>query len=369
MTWNKNEVQSLRVVHVITTIERGGAELQLLQAARSLKELGVDSSIVYLKGKPELYLPFKELGAELIDLSSISLLSKVLNLRKYLRKRKARIIHAHLPRSEVISYLARLCTGTKLIITRHNSEAFWPEMPRVLSSFISRIISRKASKVIVISNAVLSFLVKNRELNSSSLKNVRLIYYGFSDIKIVPRKKKIATVEIKVGTIARLEPQKNLTDLLRAVALVKEYSNVSLQFVGEGSERLKLGNLSKSLSLENVVKFLGKTDLVQEFLQSLNVFVLPSKYEGFGAVLVEAMQANVPVVASNTSSIPEVLGSNYPALFEVGDFREMASLILRLKDKTFNDFCTSFYSKQLQKFSAELMAKELLETYQETLSR
>ena len=366
---NNNDKQSLRVVHIITTIERGGAELQLLQTARSLKELGVSSSIVYLKGKPELSLQFKELGAELMDLSNLSFSSKVLNLRKYVKERKFEIMHAHLPRSEVISYLARLGTSTKLIITRHNSEAFWPEMPSALSSFISRLISCKASKVIVISNAVLDFIVRNKELKSSSLKNVRLIYYGFNSPTSVPRKKKIPTLELKVGTVARLEPQKNLETLLRAMALVKEHSNASLQIVGEGSERIMLENLSNTLSIGNFTEFLGKTDFVEEFLQSLDVFVLPSNYEGFGAVLVEAMQANVPIVASKISSIPEVLGASYPALFEVGDFKELARLILKIKDKNFNDLCISFYPKQLQKFSAELMSKQLVGTYYETLSR
>lgn len=359
----------MKIINVITTIELGGAEVQLLQTTKNLRAQSIDVSVVFLKGKLDLYSEFSKIGCELINLSNLSLIRQIRFLRRFIGRQDQSIVHAHLSRSELLTYLATIFTNNFFVITRHNSEPFWPNAPRVISSFLSRLILNKASKVIVISNAVLDFLVLSNEIRADSLQKVYLIYYGFSNAKKALKRYKNSYKTVRVGTIARLEAQKDLETLLKAVSLLAKVCEVRLEIVGVGSQKTKLEKLSKEIGIEEVTRFIGKTTEIEKFLSSLDVFVLPSKYEGFGAVLVEAMKVGVPIVASNTSSIPEVLGEGYIGLCEVGDDEDFARTILHAINPLYRNSFTHGYGKQLSLFKAESTAKKHIFIYESLLAR
>lgn len=357
------------VAHIITTIERGGAEIQLLQVAKSLRNLKTEVSIVFLKGKPELYKDLDEIGCTILDLRDFSFVRQVLCFRRYLKENRDFVVHAHLPRSEIVASLATLFTKSKLVITRHNCEKFWPEFPKEISSLLSRIVLHRANRVIVISNAVFNYIKINREIGKNMFDRVQLVYYGFAKIRFNSSRDSDHSGVLKIGTISRLEKQKDLETLMRAVASLSPDTPICLKILGDGSQRDNLESLSKELSINEFTHFLGKTDQVNDFLFSTDVFVLTSKYEGFGAVLVEAMQAGVPIIATRVSSIPEVLGDHYPGLCEVGNYKEVANLILKCKTPSFTEICISGYEERLVKFSEDFMVQNLLSVYNEALAR
>ena len=357
------------VAHIITTIERGGAEIQLLQVAKSLRNLKTEVSIVFLKGKPELFKDFDEIGCTFVDLRDFSFFKQVLCFRRYLKANRDLLVHAHLPRSEIIAFLATLFTKSKLVITRHNCEKYWPEFPKEISSLLSRIVLRRASSVIVISNAVFDYIKSNREISKKMFDRVQLVYYGFAKIRFNSRRELDSSRVLKIGTISRLEKQKDIETLMRAVASLSPDTPICLKILGDGSQRDTLVSLSKELSINEFTHFLGKTDQIKDFLLSIDLFVLTSKYEGFGAVLVEAMQAAVPIIATRVSSIPEVLGDHYPGLCQPGNYKEVANLILKSKTPSFTEICISGYEKRLVKFSEELMVQNLQCVYNEALAR
>jgi glycosyltransferase involved in cell wall biosynthesis len=109
---------------------------------------------------------------------------------------------------------------------------------------------------------------------------------------------------------------------------------------------------------------MGKTGYVQEFLSQIDLFVFASKGEGFGLVLLEAMQANKPILAPNNSAIPEVLGFSYEGLYPTGDYRVLAKEILSImnKSKSINDL-TSGYKSQLELFDSKIMTNKIIQVY------
>ena len=172
---------SNKVTHLITTIERGGAEKQLLTLASEQVQSGLSVVVLYLKGKPDLKNEFEESGVEVNNLLVGKSFSKqIFLLSKHLRKNPS-FIHAHLPKSELLT--AIVVRNKYFVFSRHNSEPFWPGGPRIISNLLSKFVCKRASQGIAISNAVRSYLIKRGEIPNGY--TIDVVYYGFQkDISI-----------------------------------------------------------------------------------------------------------------------------------------------------------------------------------------
>lgn len=132
------------------------------------------------------------------------------------------------------------------------------------------------------------------------------------------------------GNIARLVPNKNQSTLIKAFAHLKSaMPNAHLVLIGEGRERTRLEIQSGSLGLSSSIHFLGKISSAAQYLKAFDVFVLPSSQEAFGRVLLEAMLARIPILASNQGGIPEILkdiGDCLPAHDDLAFAKAMQTL-------------------------------------------
>jgi glycosyltransferase involved in cell wall biosynthesis len=117
------------------------------------------------------------------------------------------------------------------------------------------------------------------------------------------------------------------------------------------------------LGLSDSVNFLGRNSRIYDFLSELDAFILTSKYEGFGMVLLEAMDAGIPVIASNNSAIPEVLGDDFPGLCITGESKEFCKKIDFLNDPVYRKMILDKQSVRLQLFGADVMSQKINEIY------
>lgn len=321
------------VIHVITTLERGGAENQLLILVKAQIKFGFDVIVMPLKGCPELDREFNLAGAVIKDLRiSKNVFSQVRKLRRLLPK-EPHILHAHLPRAELISRFARSRYSVYLI-TRHFGGSFFPGKNRLLSKLLSRVASNPTKAIIAISNAVETQLVTKSEVKKS--KHIEMISYGFdcqefkrssaNGINLLQNKE---NSELVLGTIARLSDEKDYPTLFRAFRnLLDSNPTVSLRIAGVGPLADDLLNLAKELRIDNKVTWEGKIADTSRFLQEIDVFILASKFEGFGMVLLEAMCMHKPIVAAGNSALLEVLGDKGAGVFfETGDPFSLASKV------------------------------------------
>lgn len=140
--------------------------------------------------------------------------------------------------------------------------------------------------------------------------DVKVVPYGvdLDRFRPLPRPRRD---QIAVGTVARLSPEKGIRYLVEAFALLRRSlgDRVVLRLAGDGPERARIESLCKSLGLDGATTFLGWVDHADlpAFLQDLDVFVLPSLFEGFGVAAVEASAMALPVVASRVHGIPNVV--------------------------------------------------------------
>jgi glycosyltransferase involved in cell wall biosynthesis len=360
---------SKKVTHLITTIERGGAEKQLLTLASEQVQSGLKAEVFFLKGKPDLKNEFEESGVKVNNLLvGKSFLRQIFLLSKQLRKNPS-LVHAHLPKSELLA--AIVVRNKHLIFSRHNAEPFWPGGPRIISNLLSKFVCKRASQGIAISNSVKNYLIKRGEILNNY--TIDVVYYGFqknistnaAGLSLIANMMNGQSSNYKIGTIGRLVPQKDYPTLLSAFSSVlKSMPNIDLYVVGEGHLQKNLIELSKSLGIKDQVHWIGKTEYIKEFLLKIDLFILPSKYEGFGLVLLEAMVAKKPIIAANNSAIPEVLGKSYEGLFLTGDVNALAQQIkTAISDDNFSKRLVNSYSSQLNFFDPSEMNRNINNVY------
>jgi glycosyltransferase involved in cell wall biosynthesis len=348
------------VIHCITTIERGGAENQLYVLVKEQLKAGMKVSIVYLKGRPDLKEKLVATGAEVLDiLHNKNLILQIYFLRKYLKNRRV-IIHAHLPRAELISYFAS--SGKIFIISRHNSEKFFPKSLNFISRFLSLFITKKIAACIAISDAVKTYILDKKEIASAD--KISVVHYAYNDEFVFQPNLVKKNRSYTIGTIARLVPQKDHKTLFSAFSqFLKVHPDSKLILVGCGDLKSYLVEVSKEFGIFEKITWVDKTDDPYRYLYQMDLFVLPSKYEGFGLVLLEAMQAHVPIIAANNSSIPEVLGKNYVGLFETGNVDDLFKIMFLFFNTSLKFDLPALYAKKLKEFEPKLMLEKILCAY------
>jgi len=349
------------VLHLITTIKRGGAENQLLVLVKEQVRSGLKVHVAYLKNEPELVQDFQKAGAivhnELIGLKPFK---QPFALRKLLH-REISILHAHLPRAELVGLF---CPAKFTFITsRHNAEPFFPGSPKFISNVLARLVCYRAKTVIAISLAVKDFLLEQGEIKDE--KQAQVVLYGYVSNYKSPRVTRSSSATINnVGTISRLTDQKDIPTMLSAF---KEYlasvPTARLFILGEGPLEMQIKAMCSRMFADNVVTFLGRSAKIYEFLGKLDAFVLTSKYEGFGMVLLEAMDAGVPIVASRNSAIPEVLGANFPGLCETGNSSDFKRKIELLNDVAYQQRILNQQRERLAIFDSRIMERKIRSIY------
>jgi glycosyltransferase involved in cell wall biosynthesis len=199
--------------------------------------------------------------------------------------------------------------------------------------FLQRLVHRAAKVVVVPSQSVAHAAQARSHVPEHKLTVIpnAIDPADFADQSF--RDTSIPARPVRVGFIGRLDPIKRVPDLIRAVALLKE--TVHLHIFGTGSDRERLDAMVRRKHLQERVTFHGAIARPQEALATIDVLVLPSDAEGFGLVLIEAMAAGVPVVATQVPGICDVVRHKANGLLApVRSPRRLAEMIALVADNS-----------------------------------
>lgn len=171
-----------------------------------------------------------------------------------------------------------------------------------------------------------------------------------------------------VLTLARLDPQKGLSDLLEAAAMVPDTNFV---LAGEGRERMRLEDMARTLGIDRRVLFLGHREDVPELLAACDLFVLPSLYEGLPVSVLEAMAAGKPVIATAIGGTEEAVSNGETGLLVPP--RNPPALAVAIRSVLSDPLLArrlglAGRERALQDFSAEKMVREVTQLYERVLS-
>jgi glycosyltransferase involved in cell wall biosynthesis len=135
--------------------------------------------------------------------------------------------------------------------------------------------------------------------------------------------------DVLILSVGSLKKQKDHETLIRAFALLGDQRNAHLVILGEGNERKRLESLVATLRLEGRVHMPGFAIDARPYYDAADLFVLSSRYEGFGNVIVEALERGVPVVSTRCPHGPQEILDNgtFGRLVPVGDPRALADAI------------------------------------------
>ena len=183
--------------------------------------------------------------------------------------------------------------------------------------------------------AVSRFLKERAEENLGITRPIEVIY-NFVDSKVfAPRGRRtirLAPPQTRVLMHAsNFRPVKNIPLVIHVFAEVRRQLDAKLVMIGDGPEKAGAEQLARELGVHRDVLFLGNQDCMEELLPLADVFLLPSQSESFGLVALEAMSAEVPVVASNIGGLPEVVEHGATGyLHDAGDTAGFVSSVLKL---------------------------------------
>ena len=222
-------------------------------------------------------------------------------------------------------------------------------------------------RVFAISEAVKDELWKNYGVKSTVVCN------GILTRNFALRQEREHGNSLRIVMVSRLEHDKKGQDLLIEAA-ANLNGIVHVDFIGEGSSREYLESLVKKLNAESVVSFLGvkPQPYIAEHLANYDLFVQPSRWEGFGLTVAEAMAAKVPVLVSEGQGPAEVTcGNLYGWTFENGNADDLAAKIKYIYDnyKEAMDKANSALSYVQNTYDVSVTARKYLDLYRMTPTR
>lgn len=307
------------ILHVITAINRGGAENHLIDLIRGQVEIyGCKVVCAYLKGDGYWRNALERLGVVVVPLGlrSYGEIKPLLRLRCTLQTFSPDLVHAHLAPAEL--YVRAALMGNSklpLVITQHNEDRFYRGLGHAL---MERWVIRRACCIIAISQSVGKFCALRWPAKVN--RRLRIIHHGINstpyylvtaeEVALVRRMWGVNSDALLVGAVAQMIPRKGLESFIDGFAAYTHangVSNAKLVLVGAGPLEQSLRRRVEAQRLGARVIWAGFREDIPVVMHALDIFVLNSISEGFGLVLLEAMLAGRPVIASNICAIPEIV--------------------------------------------------------------
>lgn len=270
----------------------------------------------------------------------------------------------------------------KVVVTVHDliARLFGKDIPFFSRQVFSKWMPfsyRRADKIIANSQHTKNDIIKILKIPQEKIKVIYLA--AGEEFKKINDQNKIKKVLKKYKTgdkyllhLGTLNPRKNLEFLIRVFAgVVRDFPQYNLVISGkEGWYFEGLFELAKKLGLEKKVIFTGYIDDCDKpyLINAATIFTFPSLYEGFGLPLLEAMACGVPVISSNTSSLPEVVGKAGILIKPNDEKNWIKNIKLLLSDSKLRQKYSDLGFEQAKKFSWRETARQTLKVYEEVYS-
>lgn len=323
----------MKILYIITQADGGGAQKYTLALARHFKgaiAAGQEAKQLFEDAKTtglDVY-PLKYLKRSIHPVFDCLALFEIISL---IKKLKPDIVHLNSSKAGFLGSIAvglynlfsrlslspkisgRLKTGIRIIFTAHGfifNEPFLP-ITKWFFLILEKFASLFRDYIICVSDADKESALKHKLIDPAKIS---VIHNGLAPINFLTRDEAKKALGLRsdqaiLGSIANFYKTKGLDILVDAISLLdKQFLNqIHLVIVGEGKERIFIEKKILEYELGPKITLIGKLSDAEKYLKAFDIFLLPSRKEGFPFVLLEAMQAGLPIIASKVGGIPEAL--------------------------------------------------------------
>jgi glycosyltransferase involved in cell wall biosynthesis len=362
-----------RIIIIINSLTGGGAEKIVTMLLHKLSRKKYLITLLVFTDNFQYFIPE---DIEIIILNKKKIFGYILiifRLKKIFTQKEPFCIISFLFRVNLVTIIAKKLSkvNSALIISERNnltssimkSKIYW----RIAGSYLIKKLYPLSTAIITPSKGVKKDLVDNFNIKSSK---IHMIYNGIDIREISEAAREIPdhgwyqnkNYPIIIG-MGRLVKHKGFFDLINAFAEVSRYIKCYLVILGEGKELGNLKNLCKNLKIEKEVSFPGFQNNPYPFLSHSDIFVLPSYFEGFPNVILEAMVCGVPVISTKCHYGPEELITNNVngILIPVGN---KASLVSSLKKLINSEQLRYFLSENAKDRSSSFKIENMISDYE-----
>jgi len=301
-----------RILYIIGQLSPDGTEWQLVHLLRGIDKAVFQCYVCSLWPVLDLAPEVRESGAVLVPIYKRFRFDPTVPFRlaRFIRREKIDIVHCMLPTANVWGRIGGILARAKIVISERNVETWKPWY----WLWLDRILARFTGIVLTNAEAIKRFVLESTNLDP---RRVRVIYNSVSPDRFFPLDATPLRYALGIPSnarvltsIGRLQEQKDMATFLRACAIVRSRVGslpLRILIVGTGPQRGELEELVKELSLENETIILNWRRDIETVLALTDIFVLTSIREGLPNVVLEAMAAGKPVVASGVGGTPEVV--------------------------------------------------------------
>ena len=357
----------MRILHIITWLETGGAEKLMVDLLPRLRDEGNDVELLCIIGKRTPF--YEQLESEGIKIHSLGKNGSnmynpwyAVKLVRFLKKHRYDIVHTHNTAPQLFAALARVLCSVVLCTTEHTTS----NRRRDLKWYrpIDRWMYKQYDSIVCISDQAEENL---KTYLGNGKYNICTIYNG---IDVERFAKAVPCDELVQGKgkrkavvmVAGFRYQKDQDTLIKAMGLLPK-EQYELWLVGDGERRDVLKNLVKEEGIEENVKFLGLRSDVPNILKAADIVVMSSHFEGLSLSNLEGMASGRPFIASDVDGLHEIVAGN-GLLFPHGDAKALAIQIEKVANdvelrKRVVDAC----QKKAAQYDIKVMANKYNELY------
>jgi len=388
-------MRKIKVLYIITRLVHGGAQDIALLTCANLDGKRYEKKFVagpQTGTEGDLFEKARQMGIEPViipelvrEVDLIKDLIAIFKLYCLIAREKFDIVHTFTSKAGFVGRVAAWMARVPVIVQSHQGHIFQSEgqipgvSPKQIKLFLwlEKFAALITDRIITLTNLEIEQQVQigvaKPDKFTAIYNAVDLKRFINVDVPILKKKKELGlSPECPVvGTVARLSSEKGHRYLLEAAAMVCEaFPSVQFLLIGDGILRKDLEKQAIELGISENVVFLGLRKDVPEILPVIDLFVLPSLYEGFGIVLVEAMAAGKPVVATRVGGIPEVVVDGKTGILAPPKEpkRIAEAIITLLQDKAqAQKMGQAGHKRAIEHFGLEAMMNKIHHLYEELL--